>query len=271
MAKKKKKNRNRGPVRIYQPGPEFPGLQGDRRGSSNKFMQQRMRQSPAYKKRKKTKQGKRDAIYRQIGTYSAGAVQDAARRAGIRANATSIKEGRKILEQLRNPLYRLSIKTSAAPAPAPAPAPASTRVSPPPAPTTPYSDQINQLSSQLMAEQAQQPDYGAQFQNMMIQFRDEANRRAQAAEQRVQDMMIAQQRAAAEREEAARQAAISRQTMIANQMRAASASPQLRFGSAETGIGTYGTRPFKRRSDLATSVAQGITNRMGAMAGGINV
>jgi hypothetical protein len=288
MAKKKKKNKNRGAVNIYQPGPEFPGLRG-RRGSNNKFLQQMMRQSPAYKKAQKTKQGKTDAVFRQIGSYSAGAVQDAARRAGINANATKLSEGQRILEQLRNPTYKSSIKTptsSSRPAPKPAPA----RATPPPAPTTPYSEQINQLSSQLMAQaqqqQAQQPDYGAEFQRrfdeqqanfqkMMIQFRNEANERALASEKRFEDMMIAQQqaeaRAAAEREEAARQAAISRQTMIANQMRAASAAPQLKFGSTEPGTGAYGTRPFKRRSDLVSSVAQGITNRLGTMSGGINV
>lgn len=269
MAKKKKKNKLsiQKPVNIYQPEESVFG-RGRRGSKPNKAFQTLAKQ--IYGDRFTSK---KDQIYGQIGQYSAGAVQDAARRAGINANATSVKEGQKILEQLRNPSYRSSIKTPSRPAPAPAPA----RATPPPAPTTPYSDQINQLSSQLMAQQAQQqiPDYGAQFQNMMIQFRDEANQRAMAAEQRFQDMMIAQQqaeaRAAAEREEAARQAAISQRTMIANQMRAASAAPQLKFGSAETGTGAYGTRPFKRRSDLSTSVAQGIANRMGSMAGGINV
>ena len=287
--KKKKKDKNRGSVNIYQPGPELKGLGAHK---DSKFLQKMMRQSRAYKKAQKTKQGKTDAVFRQIGSYSAGAVQDAARRAGINANATKLGEGQRILEQLRNPTYKSSIKTPPSSRPAPPPAPV--RATPPPAPTTPYSEQINQLSSQLMAQaqqqqaqaQAQQPDYGAEFQrrfdeqqanfqNMMIQFRNEANERALASEKRFEDMMIAQQqaeaRAAAEREEAARQAAISRQTMIANQMRAASAAPQLKFGSTETGTGAYGTRPFKRRSDLVSSVAQGITNRLGTMSGGINV
>ena len=283
MAKKKKKNKKnklsiRNPVNIYQPKESVFG-RGREGGRPNTGYQKLAKQ--IYGDRFTSK---KDQVYGQIAQYSAGAVQDAARRAGINANATSVKEGQRILEQLRNPSYKSSIKTPSKPAPAPAPA----RAAPPSAPTTPYSDQINQLSSQLLAQQAQQqmPDYGADFQrrfdeqqanfqNMMIQFRDEANQRAQAAEQRFQDMMIAQQqaeaRAAAEREEAARQAAISQRTMIANQMRAASASPQLKFGSAETGTGTYGTRPFKRRSDLSTSVAQGIANRMGAMSGGVNV
>lgn len=287
MAKKKKKNKKsgRGPVNIYQPGPEFPGLRGHK---DSKFFEKMMRQSKAYKKTQKTEEGKRDAVFRQIGSYSAGAVQDAARRAGINANATKLGEGQRILEQLRNPTYKSSIKTPPSSRPAPPPAPV--RATPPPAPTTPYSEQINQLQSRLMAQaqqqQAQQPDYGAEFQRrfdeqqanfqkMMIQFRNEANERALASEKRFEDMMIAQQqaeaRAAAEREEAARQAAISRQTMIANQMRAASAAPQLKFGSTEPGTGAYGTRPFKRRSDLVSSVAQGITNRLGSMSGGINV
>jgi hypothetical protein len=135
------------------------------------------------------------------------------------------------------------------------------------------------MASNLMAQQQDfDQSYGqpqVDFQNMMIQFRNEANERALASEKRFEDMMIAQQqaeaRAAAEREEAARQAAVSQRTMIANQMRAASAAPQLKFGSTETGTGTYGTRPFKRRTDSSTSVAKGIANRMRSMVGGINV
>ena len=277
MGKKKKKNKS---VNIYQP-EAIRSLRG-RPGSY-----QRPNFTPqtytAQKQRAllEQKSSKRDQLFRQIGTYSAGAVQDAARRAGINANATKQSEAKRILAQLQRPTF-------SAPSPSRAPAsPAPVRATPPPAPKTPYSDQINQLSSQLMGQaQQQQPDYGAEFQrrfdeqqanfqNMMIQFRNEASERALASEKRFQDMMIAQQqaeaRAAAEREEAARQAAVSRQTTIANQMRAASAQPQLKLGGPETGTDMYGTRPFKRRADLAPSVAQGINNRLGTAFGGINV
>ena len=272
MAKKKKKNKNRAPVNIYQPGPEFPGLRGHR---DSKFFEQMMRQSKAYKKTQKTEQGQRDAVFRQIGSYSAGAVQDAARRAGINANATKLGEGQSILEQLRNPTYKSSLKTPSKPAPPPAPA----RATPPPAPVTPYSSQIDSLSSKLMAQQQSfDQSYGQQksdFQNMMIQFRDQANQRAVAAEQRFQDLMIAQQqaeaKAAAEREEAARRTAITQRTMIANQMRAASGSPKLKLGGTKPETGKYGTKQFKRRSDVASSVAQGINNRMSTLIRGINV
>ena len=118
--------------------------------------------------------------------------------------------------------------------------------------------------------------YNQDFQNMMIQFRDQATEREMAAEQRFEDMMIEQRRAdaraAAEREATQRRAAVTQQTSIANQMRAASAQPQLKFGSANsTGTNMYGTSPFKRRMDLVPSIAQGITNRLGTNYGGINV
>ena len=77
-------------------------------------------------------------------------------------------------------------------------------------------------------------------------------------------MMIAQQQAAAqaaaEREERARQDAISRQTMIANQMRASSGMPQLKNWCTRSNW-YYGTQDFKRR------MMQGMTMTLG----GINV
>jgi hypothetical protein len=310
MAKKKKKKNKS--VNIYQPEPIRalgpPGQYQRPNYTPQTFTAKKQRELLAQKS------SKRDQLYRQIGTYSAGAVQDAARRAGINANATSAKEAQSILAQLQRP-------TVSAPRPAPPPsAPAAPpRPAPSAAPTTQYSSQINSMASNLLAQQRAADQRYAQeqaarraqeqanlqafnerfsqqqkafddrfsqqqtnFQNMMIQFRDKANEQAMAAEKRVQDMMIAQkeaeERAAAAREAAAAKAAadaarakVTQQTTIANQMRAASASPQLKFGSTETGAGMYGTRPFKRRADLAPSVAQGITNRLGTNYGGINV
>ena len=136
-----------------------------------------------------------------------------------------------------------------------------------------YNDQIGSLMEQLRIQQEafdqrygqQQADFQKQqmgFQNMFGQYQQQAAAQAAAAEQRYQDMMLAQQQAAAqaaaEREERARQDAISRQTMIANQMRASAAMPQLKIGAPDsTGIG--GTSDFKRR------IMQGMT------LGGINV
>ena len=316
MAKKKKKNKNRGDVNIYNPGSIIPKNLRSHRAYQSPMAIEQYRKSKAFKQLQKTKEGKRDTIFRQIGTYSAGAVQDAARRAGINANATKLSEGKRLLAQLQRP-------TVSAPRPAPAPPPpapaAPPRPAPSAAPTTQYSSKINSMASNLLTQQRaadqrfaqeqaarrarEQADLQAfnerfaqqqrafderfsqqqtNFQNMMIQFRDKANEQAMAAEKRVQDMMIAQkeaeERAAAAREAAAAKAAadaarakVTRQTTIANQMRAASAAPQLKFGSSETGARGYGTRPFKRRTDLSTSVAQGITNRLGSMSGGINV
>ena len=129
-----------------------------------------------------------------------------------------------------------------------------------------YNDQIGSLMEQLRIQQeAFDERYGQQqmdFQSMFGQYQEQAAAQAAAAEQRYQDMMIAQQQAAAqaaaEREERARQDAISRQTMIANQLRASAGMPQLKIGAPDpTGIG--GTSDFKRR------MMQGMT------LGGINV
>ena len=174
------------------------------------------------------------------------------------------------------------VSNSARPKPAPRRAPAprqAPRAATPAAPTTPYSSQIDALAGNLMAQQQQFDQSYSQpqvdFESMMIQFREAADQRALEAEQRYQDMIAAQQQAeaqaAAEREEAARQAAISRQTMMANQMRAANAAPQLKFGAPNAGTNMYGTKAFKRRTDLTPSVAQGINNRLASAFGGINV
>lgn len=129
-----------------------------------------------------------------------------------------------------------------------------------------YNDQIESMMEQLRIQQeAFDERYGQQqmdFQNMFGQYQQQAADQAAFAEQRYQDMMIAQQQAAAqaaaEREERARQDAISRQTMIANQLRASAGMPQLKIGAPDpTGIG--GTSEFKRR------MMQGMT------LGGINV
>ena len=79
---------------IRQPGSYRPSG-GDLRDKTytSKRQQELIRQ----------KESKKDKIFRQIGTYSEGAQQDAARRAGIRANATSKKEGMRILQQLQSP------------------------------------------------------------------------------------------------------------------------------------------------------------------------
>ena len=69
-------------------------------------------------------------------------------------------------------------------------------------------------------------------------------------------------------EERAQREADTRRTSIANQMRAASASPQLKFGGPESDVS--GTGGFRRRKDLLSSVAQGIASRMVSI-GGINL
>jgi len=260
MAKKKNKL-----VSIYKPESTSRGRPGQY-ASGNKAGSGYTAPSPF-------KPSEKDDIYGQISKYSQGAQQDAARRAGINANASSTKEGQKILDQLRQPTFK---RSSPSPAPAKAPAPSAAA---PSTPSTPYSSQINTLASDMMSQQQQfDQRYGQQqsdFQNMMIQFRDQANERALAAEKMFQDLMISQQqaeaRAAAEREAAQRRAEITQRTSMANQMRAASASPQLKLGSSESDRNMYGTTRFKRRSDIVSSVAKGIQNRLGNTLGGINV
>ena len=79
---------------IRQPGSYRPSG-GDLRDKTytSKRQQQLIRE----------RESDKDKIFRQIGTYSEGAQQDAARRAGIRANATSKKEGKRILKELQSP------------------------------------------------------------------------------------------------------------------------------------------------------------------------
>ncbi len=139
-----------------------------------------------------------------------------------------------------------------------------------------YSDQIGKMMEMLRMQQEafnkrygqQQADFQrmfGQYQSMFGKYQQQAASRAAKAEKRYEDLMIAQQRAAAkaaaEREEQARQDALSRQTMMANQMRAASGMPQLKIGAPDpTGIG--GTSDFRRR------IMQGM---QGMNYGGINV
>ena len=114
--KKNKKNRLsiRKPVNIYQPEESVFG-RGREGSRPNKSFQKLAKQ--IYGDRFTSK---KDQVYGQIGQYSAGAVQDAARRAGINANATSAKEGLKILEQLRNPSFASRAPSKTAPSRAPA-------------------------------------------------------------------------------------------------------------------------------------------------------
>ena len=139
-----------------------------------------------------------------------------------------------------------------------------------------YSGEIGQMMEMLRMQQEafnqrygkQQADFQrmfGQYQSMFGKYQQQAASRAAKAEKRYEDLMIAQQRAAAkaaaEREEQARQDALSRQTMMANQMRAASGMPQLKIGAPDpTGIG--GTSDFRRR------IMQGM---QGMNYGGINV
>lgn len=129
-----------------------------------------------------------------------------------------------------------------------------------------YNDQIMSMMDMLRMQQDDFNErYGQQqmdYQSMFDQYQQQAAAAAAAAEQRYKEM-IAEQKAAAEkaakeREERAKRDAVTRQTMMANQMRAASGMPQLKIGAPDrTGIG--GTSDFKRR------MMQGVT------LGGINV
>lgn len=238
MAKKKKKNKNQGPVNIYQPKPEFPGLRSHR---DSKFMQQMMRQSPAYKKQQQTKAGQRDAIFRQIGSYSAGAVQDAARRAGINANATKLSEGQRILQQLQTPTFSAPSRSapSKAPArPAPAPRPAATVT-----PSAPESSSIG-------------PNYNLQIQGLNDQIASLTagfQSQAQAMQQQ-----LAQEKAAAAEQMAQMQSNFDRQMVeqqgnFRQQMAATVGTPKvegIRFQDAGTGGATQ--RQLARRGVTGT-------------------
>ena len=131
-------------------------------------------------------------------------------------------------------------------------------------PTNGYSSQINSLIGQIQQQQqAFQQNYEQNFETALSQFQRQADKQAQ----RYQKLMIAQRRAAAEaerqRQKAAEEAAIRSRTMMANQMRAASTSPQLKLGGDEPTPSMYGTAPFKRR-EVGMS-AQGV------VTGGINI
>lgn len=130
-----------------------------------------------------------------------------------------------------------------------------------------YNDQIMSMMEMLRMQQEDfNQRYGQQqmdYQSMFDQYQQQAADAAAAAEQRYQEMIAAQkeaaEKAAKEREERARQDAISRQTMIANQLRASAGMPQLKIGAPNpTGIG--GTSDFKRRLMQGTGMTLGGIN-----------
>ena len=148
-----------------------------------------------------------------------------------------------------------------------------------------YAKQIASLTKQLKNQKSafdkaytkQQKDFGSQMKNfnqLLINKQNQADKAAQAAQANLDNMMKQQQADALAQQQAAQQQAkqdaLARRTAIANQMRAASASPQLRLGGSETDA--FGTGAFKRRGDLISSIVQGIsTGQTQNVLGGINV